>query len=214
MNTRIILLVNFSLFLFAGTVYAHRVNLFAWQEGDTVKAQAYWANGQKVSGAVLQISDESGTVLFRRRTDEDGICMFKVPGPGKFRIVLDAGMGHRAETEIDCSVSGAKHESPTGFSDKAHGSVPAAVPEAYHDDMPPRRIESCQAALQGSMKEMESILDRKFVPVMTQLTAIREQQDRIKPQDVIGGLGYIIGLAGLALWASARKNHTRKNHTR
>lgn len=211
MNNRIFLLAILALFFLvnARTAHAHRVNLFAWQEGDAVNAQAYWANGKKASGASLQVLDQAGAVLFRGRTDSAGMCIFKVPGPGKFRIVLNAGMGHRAETEIECTLPGSEGKrdftSPAALSDHAAGAVSAGHVSAF-GDANSHETRSCQAVMCGSMKEMEFMLDGKLAPVMAQLAAIRERQSRIRPRDVIGGLGYIIGLAGLALWASARRN--------
>ena len=208
MNIKIILFITLSLFFFYHTAYAHRVNLFAWQEGNEVKAQAYWANGKKAAGAAVQVLDQAGTVLVRGRTDAHGMCSFKVPGPGKYRLVLNAGMGHRTETEIDCLVPGSgdkKHKTSTAASSGHAGGI-SAYHVAVSGNPSSSRAAPPQIVLCGSMLDVESILDEKLAPVMTQLAEIRARQSRVRPQDVIGGLGYIVGLAGLALWASGMRN--------
>jgi nickel transport protein len=53
---------------------------------------------------------------------------------------------------------------------------------------------------------VESAIERA---VARQIRPLREQlvaaEDRIRLQDILGGIGYIIGLTGLALWWRSRR---------
>jgi nickel transport protein len=79
---------------------AHRVNLFAWVEGDTVYVESKFSSGKHVNGGKITVTDPKGTVLINATTDENGKFSFKVPQKTELKIVLEAGTGHRAEWTI------------------------------------------------------------------------------------------------------------------
>jgi nickel transport protein len=63
-------------------------------------------------------------------------------------------------------------------------------------------VESSPAAASplptGSDKALEKMLDRKLAPIMRTLAEMQEQKVRLT--DVLGGLGYIFGLVGVAAY--------------
>jgi hypothetical protein len=79
---------------------AHRVNLFAWVEGDTVYVESKFSGGKRVNAGKIIVSDSEGTELFSGTTDQNGEFSFKVPQKAELKIVLEAGAGHRAEWTI------------------------------------------------------------------------------------------------------------------
>jgi nickel transport protein len=86
------------LFLLAGgEARAHRVNLFAWVEGDTVFVECKYPDGTRVKEGVVRVYDSSGKEVLNGKTTDKGEFSFKVPKVDDLKIVLDAGMGHRAE---------------------------------------------------------------------------------------------------------------------
>ena len=50
----------------------------------------------------------------------------------------------------------------------------------------------------GIEKALEKALDRKLAPIMRTLAEMQEQ--KVKVTDVLGGLGYIFGLVGVAAY--------------
>ena len=60
-------------------VDAHRVNLFAWVEGDTVYVESKFSGGKKVKAGKIIVSDPQGTELLKGTTNENGEFSFKVP---------------------------------------------------------------------------------------------------------------------------------------
>ena len=102
---------------------AHRVNLFAWVEGDTVHVESKFSGGKKVKAGKIIVSDSEGTELLSGTTDKNGEFSFKVPQKADLKIVLEAGTGHRAEwtiaaNEIELPVAGKKPVSEEGASVK------------------------------------------------------------------------------------------------
>jgi nickel transport protein len=91
------------LFVRIESVDAHRVNLFAWVEGDTVYVESKFSGGKKVKAGKIIVTDSQGTELLTGATDENGEFSFKVPKKTDLKIVLIAGAGHRAEWTIPAS---------------------------------------------------------------------------------------------------------------
>jgi nickel transport protein len=83
--------------LSAGAAVAHRVNVFAWVEGDKVFVECKYPDGTRVKEGVIRVLDSAGTELLNGRTTARGEFSFKVPKIDDLKIVLEAGMGHRAE---------------------------------------------------------------------------------------------------------------------
>jgi nickel transport protein len=84
-------------------VDAHRVNLFAWIEGDTVHLESKFSGGKKVKAGKIIVTDPQGNELVKGTTDEKGEYTFKIPQKTDLKIVLIAGTGHRAEWTIAAS---------------------------------------------------------------------------------------------------------------
>ena len=83
-----------------GNAHAHRVNIFAWVEGDTVFVECKFSDGTKVNEGVIKVYDSAGKELLNGKTNATGEFSFKVPKQDDLKIVLDAGMGHRAEWPV------------------------------------------------------------------------------------------------------------------
>ena len=82
---------------------AHRVNLFAWIEGDTVYVESKFSGGRHVNAGKITILDSKGGELLSGMTNEKGEFSFKLPKKTDLTIVLDAGEGHRAEWKISAA---------------------------------------------------------------------------------------------------------------
>ncbi|MFQ5722354.1 MAG: hypothetical protein ACE5GI_07660, partial [Candidatus Aminicenantales bacterium] len=79
----------------ASVVFAHKVNIFAYVEGDTVYTESYFPDGKKVEGGVVQVYDSQGNKLLEGKTNKDGQFNFKPPKKDDLKIVLLASMGHK-----------------------------------------------------------------------------------------------------------------------
>lgn len=87
-------------FLLLGTslVFAHKVQIFAYVEKNEVFTESYFADGSPVKGGTIEAYTKDGSKVAEGKTDEKGTFSFALPkDPVGLKIVLDAGMGHRAE---------------------------------------------------------------------------------------------------------------------
>jgi nickel transport protein len=187
----------------ATAAFAHGVVVFAWVEGDTVHVESKFSGGRKVKAGKLTILDAEGNELLKGTTDSEGNFNFPLPGRDTIEIVLEAGMGHRGQWTISAAeIAAARTSSPS----ERHRHTPA-------DEVSPEsRIPSSAAAsrpIADGIDEaaveaaVERALDRKLAPVLKMLAERRQKGPAIK--DIIGGIGYILGLIGLAAYVHNRK---------
>ena len=84
-----------ALTLFCGTAFAHKVNIFAYVEGNTVYTESYFPDGQPVAGGKVIVYDSSKSLLLEGKTDEEGLFSFPAPKVDDLTIVIEATMGHK-----------------------------------------------------------------------------------------------------------------------
>ena len=76
-------------------VWAHKVNVFAWVEGDTVFVEGYFPGGKKSQDSLVEVFNPAGTKLLEGRTNKKGEFSFKIPERTDLKIVLTSSMGQR-----------------------------------------------------------------------------------------------------------------------
>jgi len=177
------------------SVFAHKVNIFAYVEGDKVYTESYFNDGKKCVDSKIEVFDNQGNKLLEGLTDEEGMFSFKIPPEdvidGDLKIILTASMGHRAEYIIRADELG---DVAGLIEEKIEEPVSAVSPEVSSVDL----------------KEMQSLiedtLDEKLKPIIREMREIRKsQEDRISPTEIIGGIGYIIGIFGIIAYFLSRK---------
>ncbi len=182
--------VFLSLFLVMTTsvVLAHKVNIFGYVEGNTVYTESYFSDGTKVKGGTVEVYDHQGNKLLEGQTDEKGQFNFKPPQRDDLKIVILAGLGHRnsytlSVEELVGQVEGEKPKEPESEKSKIK--------------------ETAQVDLDQIKRIIDGSLDEKLRPLMRQLTKL--QQKEISFTEVMGGIGYIFGLAGIIFYFISRK---------
>jgi len=187
---------------------AHKVTIFAWVEGDTVHTQSKFSGGKKVKGAPVLVFDPEGNQLLEGKTDEKGEFSFKVQGKKTdLKVVLKASMGHMAEWKIPAEEITAVAD--VSRSSTAEVGVKAATEEAARlsTDVKASRELSVPTAVSLGRQELQDLidesLDRKLAPIVNMLTDSLDRGPRVT--EVIGGIGYIFGLVGMALYFANRR---------
>ena len=193
------------LLLAAGPTLAHKLNVFAAAEGPLVEGEVYFAAGAKAAGVPVTIMDAAGEVLARLESAADGTFSYRASTPLALRIVAETPDGHRAEWRMAASeLAGAFPMSVAPVPAKA---VPAdgeqPVAGLFPDDEPPGTprpppSSGGDAALAPGIEvAIERAVARQVRPLRREVRAAR---DAVQLRDVLGGIGYIVGLAGLGLW--------------
>lgn len=196
-----ILIVVFSL-MFAPAAGAHKATIFAWSEGDTVYTQSKFSGGKPVKGGEVAVFDDDGTRLLDGRTNANGEFSFKVPAITDLNIVLSAGMGHQNSWLLTATELG--KEPPKGAAHESLPSIPL-VSGGRHETVPP-------AVLPGlTTQALEAIvarqLEQKLQPLTRMVAATQDKGPTVS--DILGGIGYIVGLVGLGAYVRYRKEGRR-----
>lgn len=168
---------------------AHKVNVFAWVEGDTVFVEGYYSGKKRAQHSLVEVFNKAGAKLLEGKTDEKGEFSFKRPEETEIRIVLTAGMGHKNDFLLQASDFGLEISSP-----------PTSTPEPQTttSDSPVAPLEPHQ------LEEMiDKSLDRKLAPVIKLIRDTRREGPRFS--EIVGGIGYIFGLFGVAIYFKNRK---------
>lgn len=171
----------------AGAAHAHRVNVFAHVEGERAYAEGYFADGSPCQGCAVRVIDaHGGGVLVEGSTDGKGKFSFGLPAGLSLEIVIEASPGHTGRFVLDATtaVAGGAPGVARGGDDVEHTEPPHT--ESLH-------------------REIEEALDRKLAPVLSELRRLRQTSGRPGITEVIGGIGYIVGLMGLAAYLRYRK---------
>jgi nickel transport protein len=201
------------LFLCADFGWAHKVNVFAYVEGDTVVVEGYFGGNVKAQNSAVEVLDSAGKKILEGKTDEKGICRFKLadlqPIKGDIKIVLEGGMGHKADftlraADLPEAVQQRQNAQPQ-LEEKATAELSSSKP------YPLVRSQDTEAL----KKVVEDAVDRKVQPLLkmlgTQQKLLMEQRDRGPTvTEIIGGIGWILGLFGIAGYFMGR-NRKKKN---
>lgn len=79
----------------ANAALAHKVNIFAYVEGDTVFTESYFPDGKPVQNGMITVQDRKGSTLLEGKTDDKGLFSFPLPKKEDLTIIINAAMGHR-----------------------------------------------------------------------------------------------------------------------
>ncbi len=166
-------------------VLAHKVIIFAWIEGDTVFTESKFSDGKKAINSQVLVFDRNGKQLLEGKTNNKGEFSFKIPKITDLRIVLNAAMGHKAEWRIPES----EINEAGGVSEKKRAggsSQPIAVGLSKEE-----------------IKELiEDSLDRKLRPIVRMMNESQSKGPSVT--EILGGIGYIFGLMGVAIYFKNR----------
>ena len=190
-------------------VFAHKVMVFAWVDGNTVFTQSKFSGGKKVKGQKITVYDTKEKILLEGKTDDKGEFSFKVPERTTLKIVLYAGAGHRAEwTVTKEDIEEMSGEKPAkSILKKSQGKVPVkTIPsktsenQADEISQAPQPQEPCTDEIEEAV---EKALDKKLKPVIKMLSESLDRSPTVN--EVVGGIGYIFGLMGLAAYFHYRR---------
>lgn len=186
-----------TLCLFSNHAYAHKVNMFAYVEGNQVMMEGYFSDGKKPMHCEVVVTDSDKNVLVKGLTDSEGKFSFDIPKITDLRIVLNAGMGHRAEFLIS-------RDELTGVTPVAGSGADSAV--ASENGEGASTVEESKEASAGSTNASEAAIRKAVaeanVPMMR---AIEELKEGINFANIVGGIGFIFGIIGILFYVKARK---------
>lgn len=205
-----ITIIYFALFfLFAvHTVFAHKVSVFAWLENDKVYTISKFSGGKKVKHGQIEVFESNGKKLLKGQTNQNGEFSFKIPQKTGIKIVLQAGMGHRAEWKIPVKEIN-EHLFPLTTKPKNLESaaiIPTKTEITNHYAKTNKSLPPCLS--QKDLQNMiEQTLDNKLQSVILKLDKALNPDHDPDISGILGALGYIFGLVGIGAYFNYRKKY-------
>lgn len=197
-------LIFIMLFLFTTGLEAsaHKVNVFAYAEGNMVFTESYFNDGRRCVNSKIEVFDFNGNKLLEGNTDKAGEFSFKVPEKIDLRLVLTASMGHRAEYTVRASELQDVVEKKTENlkNPPAQQEIPAAVMKKQRAMI---IADASKADLEQIKSAIEDALEKKLRPIIKLIA--KSQEHRVSFTEVIGGIGYIFGIMGIIMYFRSRK---------
>jgi nickel transport protein len=183
-------LLLIGLWLSIAPAYAHKVNLFAYAEDNNVVVEGFFTDGKVAEKARVEVFSPGGELLVEGEADDDGIFVFEIPEVTDLRISLYAGMGHRVEFTLPAD----ELRSAIAAVDVPNVGIPAQVEAAAAID---------SAAIEAIVRQAVS---EATLPLVRNLS---ELNDRRTASDIIGGVGFIVGIIGVFFYLKARSTQAR-----
>lgn len=174
--------LNFPAFMSAAT--AHDILLFATAVGDVIRGEVSYFGGGPVAGVRVEITTDDGEVLHRVTTDEKGEFELTATIRTNHHFTAETIDGHRATFTL------AAEELPR-YLDSRGSSQMTSLP-VLRDDEALRRLVREEVAGQ-------------LLPLRKQLVAY---ESKVRMGDIIGGIGYIVGLFGIVLYFKGRSEQS------
>ena len=211
--------------LTAAPVEAHRLNVFAWLENNEIMVECNYGNKRPVIDAQVTILDkDTGQTLTRGTTDNTGHFAFAVPQVIRdghtLAIDVNAGDGHRSEWIMPASELYGAASLSAGFKQEAIEEAtqnpavresPASVQMSPSPNMPqamgPR--PGSQIGPEHLRIMIRDEMEQQLAPIRRTLAS--QSADGPGVAEIIGGLGWIVGLTGIVLFFLGRRRE-KENH--
>ena len=186
---------------------AHNLKLFGSVEGRTISGYAYYSGGGRPAGVTVFLLGPAGEYLGEAVTSNKGEFEFEAPFKADLLLTLNTGDGHTASWQLTAGE----------FPDDLARLKPAAVasPRTGNEEEPSGRSKDCPFPERGfSPVELQKLVTAAvsdaIKPLQQQINLYRSQLDgyenKIRFHDILGGIGYILGMAGLFIIIKSRKS--------
>jgi len=199
------LFVSALIFCSANSCFAHKVRIFAWENGDsTIMTESKFSGGRAAKNVTVTVIESStGHELLSGKTDLKGMYQFPIPKTTskEIEIVVNGGDGHKnswlysleeAPAPLVASHVPETKNTPQKKAEQTAGKTVVSTPSIQCDSEEFTRL-------------INAALDRKLAPLHRVLAESTDHSPTL--QDILGGIGYILGLAGIAAYFQSRKKN-------
>lgn len=168
---------------------AHGLRIFATVDGDHITGYAYWVGGERLSDATLRVLSADGELLGEAQTNAEG----------EFHYHPEVRQDHVLEIAL-----------PDGHRDTftvAAAELPNTLPpgpDADNNAQPDEEADAPEREAAAAMDEeaLRTVLqDTVSRPIQQLREDVDALSERRRVQDILGGMGYIVGVFGIMVFA-------------
>ena len=179
---------------------AHEVLMYASAAGKTIKGSVYFSGGAEVQNATIRVLGPDGEQLGETTTNREGDFTFEAEVRADHVFVATTPGGHRATYTVEASELPSslplpeRSQGPGGENDGGAGANQKQQEEG-------RRSRADSGTVRLTREEVRSIVEeavaRQVGPLRRELQKYR---NAVHFTDVLGGIGYILGVMGIILY--------------
>ncbi len=174
--------------------FGHNIQIFAGNEGTEISGYVYFSDGGRVRDANVKVFTNEGELILQTRTNQEGVFRFTANQGMDLTVVADTKDGHRAEWSVRAN------EIPESLPD------PTVWKEGHSDP-------TLANGKNGNL-ELRRMIREELRPLEAQFTRRNEEFERfrneIRWRDIVGGIGYLIGIAGVACCLRGRRQRSQE----
>ncbi len=167
--------------LSAQVALAHKTSVFAHVDGKEIRGEVVADGHGAMSGTKIAAYDPAGETLGETVTDDEGRFTFTVTQRCDWKIVASGG-GHQAT----CTVLA--------------GELPPNLPAGPTDAHDHGHTHDDGHTHAGELEETDGEDEALRSQVIALRDDIQKLRDKLRWQDSIGGVGYILGLMGVTFY--------------
>ena len=171
----------------SNAAFAHKLKVFATVEAGTISGYGFFVGGGRPQGSTAVIKDAAGREVYRGATDSEGRFSWTPAAPSTFTVIVDTREGHVAEAVLAAERFGGAEPTPA---------------DARRSDAGATKMATAAAGDAETERRIEAAVARQVRPLLERIEAL---DARLRLADIVSGVGMILGLAGMGLWAVARR---------
>ncbi len=198
-----LLLVILFIPIMCRTAFAHKVSVFAWQDGEKIVTEARFSRGNPARNSTISVIElKTGKQILSGTTDANGLFSFPIPRTDakELKIIVDAGDGHKNSWNYTLEDSAANDQGSPLPQAKAAAGPASDFPASGKS--PDNTLQTLTAPQLTEI--IDKALDKKLAPINRTLAESTDRGPTM--QDILGGIGYLVGLAGIVAYMQSLKN--------
>ena len=208
-------LIIFTVITCSSPAIAHTIKLFATAENETITGYGYFPGGGKYRKGKILVYGPDKTILGQTMTDDNGAFTFTAQYRCDHVFTIETNDGHIAKymvkaAELPDSLPQLRANKParsTHIADNVN-APPGSPSDAPEKPAPAPHENSTGVSVSELERIMNSALALHVRPLREQL---EKYEQTIRLHDILGGIGYIFGIFGVAIYFSNRKKSINTN---
>ncbi|WP_120497886.1 cobalt ABC transporter permease [Kiloniella sp. EL199] len=189
---------------FYSNAWAHKVISAAYPDGDLIEGEIGFSNGDMAKNLLVEVFDSEDNKLGETTTDEEGFFVFTATKKVDHIFRANLSAGHVATLtvtadELPDDLEGGSVAS-TPSSQEAVSSEEGVVTQSNLSDTKLVMID------QAGLEKLVSKTSKEVRSLRKELAQYKEER---RMQDILGGIGYILGIFGIASFLLGRFKTTK-----
>jgi nickel transport protein len=170
--------------------------VFAQREGTTIRGRAYFPGDVPARKSDVIARDASGRELGRTTTDDEGKFALAAREPVDYYLTAETPDGHGGQYVVHAA------ESPGSL--PAKGATKDRIAQVASQTTNHINVPDDSASKESELAGVRDELAKLREQIQELHQQVFESDERLRFRDILGGIGFILGLAGVAFYMKAR----------